>query len=136
MPENTQSSETLQNFMVLKAMVKRIQRKRTKGWRIPAGSVYVGRGSRWGNPFVVKGNKVYGLDGEIVYEGENPRKKAVELYADWLMPYKHGDDLKTFYQSTAMHDSIVEELKGKNLCCWCALDEICHADWLLKIANE
>lgn len=30
---------------------KRIQRKRTKGWRMPEGAVYVGRGSKWGNPF-------------------------------------------------------------------------------------
>jgi hypothetical protein len=31
--------------------VRRIQRKRTKGWRMPEGAVYVGRPSRWGNPF-------------------------------------------------------------------------------------
>jgi hypothetical protein len=31
----------------------RIQRKRTKGWRMPEGAVYVGRPSRWGNPFKV-----------------------------------------------------------------------------------
>jgi len=30
---------------------KRIQRQRTKGWRMPAGAVYVGRPTRWGNPF-------------------------------------------------------------------------------------
>ena len=29
----------------------RVQRKRTKGWRMPENTVYVGRGSRWGNPF-------------------------------------------------------------------------------------
>ena len=32
-------------------MPKRIQRQRTKGWRMPEGAVYVGRPSRWGNPF-------------------------------------------------------------------------------------
>jgi len=30
---------------------KRIQRKRTKGWRMPPNTVYAGRGSKWGNPF-------------------------------------------------------------------------------------
>lgn len=30
---------------------QRIQRKRTKGWRMPEGAVYVGRPSKWGNPF-------------------------------------------------------------------------------------
>ncbi len=29
---------------------KRIQRKRTKGWRMPANAVYVGRPTKWGNP--------------------------------------------------------------------------------------
>lgn len=32
-------------------MPKRIQRQRTKGWRMPAGCVYVGRPTKWGNPF-------------------------------------------------------------------------------------
>lgn len=32
---------------------QRIQRKRTKGWRAPEGAVYVGRGTKWGNPFAV-----------------------------------------------------------------------------------
>jgi hypothetical protein len=31
----------------------RVQRKRTKGWRMPEGVVYVGRGSKWGNAFIV-----------------------------------------------------------------------------------
>jgi hypothetical protein len=32
-------------------MPKRIQRKRIKGWRMPENAVYVGRPTRWGNPF-------------------------------------------------------------------------------------
>jgi hypothetical protein len=32
-------------------MPKRIQRKRTKGWKIPEGAVYVGRPTIYGNPF-------------------------------------------------------------------------------------
>ena len=34
-------------------MPKGIQRKRTKGWKMPSGAVYVGRPSKWGNPFSV-----------------------------------------------------------------------------------
>ena len=33
----------------------RVWRKRTAGWRMPANTVYVGRGSRWGNPFKICG---------------------------------------------------------------------------------
>lgn len=32
---------------------KRIQRQRTRGWKAPAGAVYVGRGSIYGNPWKV-----------------------------------------------------------------------------------
>jgi len=28
------------------------------------------------------------------------------------------------------------ELRGKNLACWCALDQPCHADVLLELANQ
>lgn len=34
-------------------MPVRIQRKRARGWKAPEGAVYVGRPSRWGNPFTV-----------------------------------------------------------------------------------
>lgn len=45
--------------------MKRIQRKRTKGWKMPPNTVYVGRPTKWGNPFT----------------GED----AVEKYAKWLL---------------------------------------------------
>ena len=32
---------------------QRVQRRRTKGWRMPENTVYVGRGSKWGNPYVI-----------------------------------------------------------------------------------
>lgn len=35
-------------------MPQRIQRRRTKGWRMPAGALYVGRPTKWGNPFVAE----------------------------------------------------------------------------------
>ena len=31
--------------------MKRIQRKRTKGWKMPENTKYVGRPTKWGNPF-------------------------------------------------------------------------------------
>ena len=36
----------------------------------------------------------------------------------------------------AIHDYVRERLGGKDLACWCALDQPCHADVLLKIANS
>lgn len=104
---------------------KRIQRRRTKGWKMPPNTVYVGRGSRWGNPYKV--------------EGDITQKKAVQLYAEEIIPYRHKGDkssLHHFLLSVANMDDIKHSLKGKNLACWCRLDQPCHADVLLEIANH
>lgn len=72
-------------------------------------SVYVGRPSEFGNPFKVgvDGNKV-----EVIEKYEQHVRSNAELLA-----------------------LVKAELRGKHLICWCAPD-FCHADVLLKIANE
>ena len=35
-----------------------------------------------------------------------------------------------------VRDSAIEELRGKNLACFCPLDQPCHADVLIEIANR
>lgn len=104
---------------------KRIQLKRTKGWRIPANTVIVDRRSKWGNPFVV------GRDGDA--------NECVRKYIKMLMPYrKHGPDssMENFYLSTMNLENIQDSLRGKNLACWCKIGSPCHADFLLNTANE
>jgi hypothetical protein len=92
---------------------QRIQRKRTKGWRMPEGAVYVGRGSQWGNPYTVA---------EM-----GSRRSAVAAYVrSWL-----ADPIRLVKAS-----HVISELKGKDLACWCPDGEPCHADVLLDIANE
>lgn len=90
---------------------RRIQRKRIKGWRMPENTIYVGRPSKWGNPYGV------GVSFETLEE-------CLNEYRDYLKYcIKDGSlDLK--------------EIKGKNLACWCGLDEKCHADILLRLANN
>lgn len=104
---------------------QRIQRKRSKGWKMPANTVYVGRGSRWGNPFKV---------------GEHgTAAECVKKYADEALPYTHRpphNTLHDFYISAAFIEDVQHELRGKNLACWCAIDAPCHAEVLLQIANE
>jgi len=94
---------------------KRIQRKRTKGSRMPEGAVYVGRPSRWGNPFAV------GDDHWVGHWRAQSRAHAVELYREIL--------------STDHKREIRENLAGRDLACWCPLDQPCHADVLLELAN-
>ncbi len=95
---------------------KRIQRKRTKGWRMPANTVYVGRGSKWGNPFEI-GQKFGGI-------------KAVTIKG-LLRVYRSYVNARLYYSP-----HYLDELKGKNLACWCRLNSPCHADILLQIANQ
>lgn len=104
-------------------MPKRIQRKRTKGFKLPPNTVCVDRTSRWGNPFVVV------KDGDAA--------ECVRKYRDMLMPYTHQskDGMMDFYVAIANMEDIQISLRGKNLACFCPLDQPCHADVLLEIAN-
>lgn len=80
-------------------MPKRIQRKRTKGWKMPANTVYVGRPSKWGNPYSVQ-----------CFGGANEAVSAFRRYV-------------TANQQSAERWRIpLHELRGKNLACWCPLD--------------
>lgn len=97
---------------------KRIQRKRTKGWKMPEGVVYVGRPSRWGN----------------AYRAGN-RAEAVALFRDMLARAPIGDGSWGASGET-VYDTIRRELASKDLACWCPLDQPCHADVLLEIANK
>jgi len=91
---------------------KRIQRKRTKGWRMPENTVYVGRGSKWGNQYKVSKHLTVA--------------ETVSLYKKCIVSCVRRNP--GFWN--------LSELKGKNLACWCPLDKECHADILLEIANE
>ena len=71
--------------------------------------VYIGRPSKWGNPFVI------GKDGS--------REEVVQKYEEWLMKHSRLVEQAKF------------ELKGKDLVCYCAPAK-CHGDVLVKIANQ
>jgi Domain of unknown function (DUF4326) len=94
-------------------MPQRIQRQRTRGWRMPAHTVYVGRPTPWGNPFVV------GKDVATAAE-------AVARYRQWLVDTAAGQALAARAR---------RELGGKDVACWCRLDQPCHGDVLLALAN-
>lgn len=95
----------------------RVQRKRTKGWKMPENTVYVGRPGRWGNPFIP--DKAFHW---------RTHQWAVECYREHLgaaSGYKiPGEEM------------VRKFLRGKNLACFCRLDVPCHADVLLEIANK
>jgi hypothetical protein len=69
--------------------------------------VYIGRPSKWGNPFVI------GKDGT--------REEVIAKYEAWL---KEHPELM----------AALPELQGKVLGCWCA-PEACHGDVLARLAE-
>lgn len=104
-------------------MPKRIQRKRTKGWKQPNGVVVVTRGTRWGNPFTVSDKYEAGTKVGGFYIAVPTVQDAVECFRLWAA------DQPDFLES------VREELAGKDLACWCKLGAVCHADVLLELAN-
>jgi len=113
-------------------MPKRIQRKRVKGWRMPENTVYVGRPSKWGNPYHIGENYTDKVceDGEVVEIlswDSIDAKTAVAFYEEAIM--------KKYPAVKIAVSEIVAELRGKDLACWCPLNKPCHADVLLRLAN-
>lgn len=101
---------------------QRIRMSRAKGWRKPEGAIYVGRPSRWGNPFRVGVPYTVGPMWRSTEPVVRDPAHAVRLYRAWLFHQRRSEDL-------------IPELRGHDLACWCPLDQPCHADVLLEMAN-
>jgi len=112
----------------------RIQRKRVKGWKMPPDTIYVGRPTRLGNPFIV-GRRVDTEIGAFSAEFLNvdpamivhDASHAVALYRLWWE--------KNYPQGAEFAPSVMSA-RGKNLACWCPEGQPCHADVLLELANS
>jgi hypothetical protein len=104
----------------------RIRLSRAKGWRLPPDAVHVGRPSRWGNPYIVG---KHGTRAQCAAKFYQLARGFIDL---------GGSDLTveqqlTVYRRIRRH---IQELAGKDLACWCALDgAACHADVLIMLAN-
>ncbi len=101
-------------------MVVRVQRKRTKGWRMPPDTVYVGRPTHFANCFNWQDHaRIYGKT------EEQARSWAIDAFrAVWVA--NASDDYRPY----------LDQLRGKDLACWCAPNQRCHADILLELANR
>lgn len=111
---------------------KRIQRKRTKGWKMPKGAIYVGRPTVFGNPFILQAWFAEAPDAGISDTGR--RRMAVEDYRRWLLGEGDCGSGEPIDRNPPRLCE-VRSLRGKDLACWCPLDQPCHADVLLELAN-
>jgi hypothetical protein len=91
------------------AMMPRVWSKRDLAR--PAGAVYIGRPTKWGNPFVL------GHDGT--------RQQVLDKFRAWVFAPEQD----------ALRAEAQRELRGKDLLCWCAPSP-CHGDVWLMIANQ
>lgn len=89
--------------------MQRIQHGRRR--KLPQGARYVGRPSRWGNPFMVK---IHG------------RQAALELFRDKVSKMSPGARSAWLYP---LRDASA-------LACWCKPGEACHADILIEFLGE
>src|SRR5947209_57631 len=106
-------------------MPKRLQRKRAKGWRMPAGTVYVGRPTKWGNPWSPANTHI------LTVKGGRIEKVRDTTVADCVRAYRESVLDGSIGLSVEM---IRAELRGKDLACWCPPGSPCHADVLIELA--
>lgn len=109
----------------------RVQRKRTKGWRMPENTVSVTRPGKWGNPYAGADYMKSLMLQNQINPVENSQLTNDKFYEFVVDAFKHFIESNPDYIEMAQ-----KELKGKNLACFCALDRPCHADVLLEIANR
>ncbi|MCT9932423.1 DUF4326 domain-containing protein [Planotetraspora sp. A-T 1434] len=108
-------------------MPERIQRRRTKGWRLPKGAVIVDRSTRFGNPFTTK-------------QGYT-REECAARFETYLIVRRNPTPGWTDVLAYPSDEEIRRELGGRDLACWCPLPnqgepDHCHATVLLPVANE
>lgn len=114
---------------------QRIQRKRSNGWKMPEGAIYVGRPTRWGNPYkVVPVHRSGSFD---VVVNDHFVGQSTGLESAQRMAINHFiTAIRLGYGFVPWPREIRNELAGHDLVCWCPLDQPCHADVLLEIANR
>lgn len=99
-------------------MPKRVQMRRDRPWRTDhPDAVIVARPTKWGNRYRVGDQYITAKMGRATVRD---RAHAVEL----------------FRSSREARRWDIAELRGKDLACWCSLDQPCHADVLLEVANR
>jgi len=79
--------------------------------------IYIGRPSKWGNPFT----HIAGKATKAKYIVDS-REEAIEKYREWISA-----------QTNLL--SSLHELEGKTLGCWCAPNN-CHGDILIELINK
>lgn len=109
---------------------------------MPMGAVYVGRPTRFGNPWSVADYWDAGYSGSLEVATaacvENFRAWLTQTRSSWSGDVPDKDQVQALpgVPATARPIPDISSLRGKDLACWCSLDKPCHADVLLELANQ
>lgn len=119
---------------------KRIQRKRTKGWRMPENTIYVGRPTIYRNPFKV-GCKFW-TNSDFLVRIENI-EQSMYWYTKWIkqeitrpVVWDVRNDDGDYAPIRKPSPKELDKLRCHNLACWCKEGELCHADVLIELLNK
>ena len=105
--------------------MKRVQRKRDRGFKLPPNTICINRGTKWGNPFKVE---------------ELGRDEAIKRFKKCLlnnsMCYYYFDEAEAkiqFDRFKWMSDNLETLKKFDNVACFCSLGVNCHGDVLIEL---
>lgn len=133
---------------------KRIQLRRTKGWRLAdhsTNAVIVDRRGPYGNPFLIERHTDYAKPWVVWWSDVGPvhslhntqqaaRTASVGLYRRWVAadlidPFEWPSQLATAKEHVLLKSALArQDLVGRDVACWCPLDHDCHGDVLLGLA--
>jgi len=118
-------------------MPERIQRKRTKGWKLPDGAICVTRPGKWGNPFergvkLTRDSDLWPYAAELVPGGVRDLTSFALLRPEELVEAH----FRWFVEQPHLMMAVEEELGGHDLACFCKIGAACHGDFLLSMANN
>jgi hypothetical protein len=106
---------------------------------MPKGAVYVGRPSLFGNPWDLATARSYDVPidrrRQWCVDKFRPEMDRLALLSDYAMVSDRGYERLWAMGLPTMADYAKRLLRGHDLACWCPLDQPCHADVLLELAN-
>jgi len=108
---------------------------------MPPDTVYVGRPTKWGNPA-----RIINVSDEMTWDDQHAwrvKSDVGEYVSGYLDTKAEARSIATqWYREAIVEPALrlvpnwLDELRGKNLACWCPLDQPCHADVLLELVNS
>ena len=105
---------------------KRIQLRRSKGWRLPPRTKKVDRTTPWGNPYRVQEYVAYMKRQGVTVTEEEGARACVAAMEGWLTSTQEGRELLALAKRM---------LRGWNLACWCKSSSACHGNMWIRLVN-